>query len=128
MRKLLTLAMIFACMFSFTACNDDEEKEEELKSVRYTMKARFDEDFTGIYIYELNEKGEKLKTNTLFSLKRNEAETYTSAKGCKKINIYAKTTKGYISQDKEFFDDDEEFTLGAGISPITAEEYDFYTR
>lgn len=126
MRKLLTLAAIFACMFTFASCNDDE-KEEELKSVKYTIEAWFDTDFTGIYIYEFNEKGDKLKTNTLYSLKRNETETYTSAKGCKKIKIYAKNTRGYIYQEKDFFSDTEEITLGFGISPITEDEYDFYT-
>lgn len=126
MRKLLTLATIFACMFTFAGCNDDE-KEEELKSVKYTIEAWFDTDFTGIYIYEFNEKGDKLKTNTLYSLKRNETETYTSAKGCKKIKIYAKNTRGYIYQEKDFFSDTEEITLGFGISPITEDEYDFYT-
>ena len=122
----MTLATIFACMFTFAGCNDDE-KEEELKSVKYTIEAWFDTDFTGIYIYEFNEKGDKLKTNTLYSLKRNETETYTSAKGCKKIKIYAKNTRGYIYQEKDFFSDTEEITLGFGISPITEDEYDFYT-
>lgn len=126
MRKLLTLATIFACMIAFAGCNDDEEKEE-LKSVKYTIEAWFDTDFTGIYIYEFNEKGDKLKTNTLYSLKRNETETYTSAKGCKKIKIYAKNTRGYIYQEKDFFSDTEEITLGFGFSPITEDEYDFYT-
>ena len=126
MRKLLTLATIFACMFTFAGCNNDEN-EEELKSVKYTIEAWFDTDFTGIYIYEFNEKGDKLKTNTLYSLKRNETETYTSAKGCKKIKIYAKRTSGYIYQEKDFFSDTEEITLGFGSSPITEDEYDFYT-
>lgn len=41
MRKLLTLAMIFACMFSFTACNDeDDEKIVELQeTTRYRLEA-----------------------------------------------------------------------------------------
>ena len=128
MRKLLTLATIFACMIAFAGCNDDEEKEE-LKSVKYTIEAWFDTDFTGIYIYEFNEKGDKLKTNTLYSLKRNETETYTSAKGCKKLKIYAKNTRGYIYQEEEFYSDVEKITLGAGIySSITEDEYDFFTK
>lgn len=41
MRKLLTLATIFACMFSFTACNDeDDEKIVELQeTTRYRLQA-----------------------------------------------------------------------------------------
>ena len=128
MRKLLTLATIFACMFTFAGCNDDDDKEE-LKSVKYTIEAWFDTDFTGIYIYEFNEKGDKLKTNTLYSLKRNETETYTSAKGCKKLKIYAKNTRGCIYQEEDFFSDVEKITLGVGIySSITEDEYNFYTK
>ena len=128
MRKLLTLATIFACMFTFAGCNDDDDKEE-LKSVKYTIEAWFDTDFTGIYIYEFNEKGDKLKTNTLYSLKRNETETYTSAKGGKKLKIYAKNTRGCIYQEEDFFSDVEKITLGVGIySSITEDEYNFYTK
>lgn len=40
MRKLLTLATIFACMFAFVGCNDDDEKKVELQeTTRYRLEA-----------------------------------------------------------------------------------------
>lgn len=129
MRKLLTLVMIFACMITFVGCNDDE-KEKELKSVKYTIEALFDENFTGIAIWEEGESKEDiLKTNSLYELKAGEKKSYTSAKGCKSVTIYAKGDNlGFFKQEEVFFDEKKDIMLGAGIIPITAEEYDFYTR
>lgn len=133
MRKLLTLATIFACMFAFVSCKDDEE--EELQSAQYTLQAWFDADFTNIYIYEYNQKGEKIKTNTLYSLKRNETKTYTSEKGCEKVHVYAQCRANYIVEDGYIVEKYDCITVGGEnnillnpTSVISEEEYNFYTR
>lgn len=127
MRKFLTLATIFACMFTFFGCNEDE-KEEELKSVKYTIEAWVDTDFTGIYIYEFNEKGDKLKTNTLYSLKRNETKTYTSEKGCVKIKVYAKCGDKFIAEEANCFEFSANEIQLVPSDFISEEEYNFYTK
>ena len=50
MRKLLTLTAIFACVFSFAACNDeDDEKKVELQeTTRYRLEAWSGDEITEI--------------------------------------------------------------------------------
>lgn len=127
MRKFLMLATIFACMFAFASCKD-EENEDELKSVQYTLEAYF-ADYTNIYVYEYSEKGDKLKTNTLYSLKRNETKTYTSERGCKKVHVYAKCGEDYIAEKNDYvLEDVTNKILLNPASVITEEEYNFYTK
>lgn len=132
MRKLLALTAIFACMFVFASCKEDEE---ELQSAQYTLQAWFDADFTNIYIYEYNQQGEKIKTNTLYSLKRNETKTYTSEKGCEKVHVYAQSWANYIVDNEYIVEKYDYITVGEKnnillnpASVISEEEYNFYTR
>ena len=128
MRKILALTAIFACVFAFASCKDEEEKDE-LKSVQYTIEAWFDADFTGIYIFELDESGDRLKTNTLYSLGRGETKSYTSTKGCKKVHIYAKCGKDYVAEKENWLSADVMNNILLNpASCITGDEYNFYTN
>lgn len=124
MRRLFNLLALCLC-FASVGCNDD--KEDELKMVQYSLNA-LGSDYTELYIYELNENGEKLKTNTLYILRRGETKKYTSEKGCVKVKIYAKCGDKFVFEQANCyeFSSNEINLVPSGF--ITEEEYNFYTR
>lgn len=112
-------------MFAFAGCNDDEE---ELPPTKYTIKAWF-ADFSNIYIHEYNENGDKLKTNRLYSLKCNEAKTYTAEKGCKEVHVYAKCRERFIAEKHDWIIEGEDNSIGLNpASVISEEEYNFFIK
>lgn len=124
MKRLFPLLALCLC-FGFIGCNDD--KEDGLNTVQYTLNA-LGSDYTGLYIHELSEKGNKLKTNTLYSLKRGETKKYTSEKGCVKVKVFAKCGDKFISEEANCFEFSENEIQLVPSGFITEEEYNFYTK
>lgn len=97
MRKLLTLATIFACMFTFAGCNDkDDEKEpvELQEKTRYRLEVCFDDMkepvvVEGIFIFGqedyISVKDIYFSTEADISLSAYDYRVYTEYKNTKGI-------------------------------------------
>lgn len=93
MRKLLTLAMIFACMFTFAGCNDDDEKEEQ--EVKQETKTTYTishspyalSSYTDIYIFEFDKNNSIVARQFIARVSQGgvvtiEADPYTTRVEC----------------------------------------------
>ena len=96
MRKLLTLATIFACMFAFSSCNDDDDKEpvEQQETTRYRLEVCFDDMkepvvVEGIFIFGqedyISVKDIYFSTEADISLSAYDYRVYTEYKNTKGI-------------------------------------------
>lgn len=132
MRKLFTLAMIFACMFTFAGCKDDDEKEEqEVKQetkTTYTIKvdAASGYSVSNVYIFEFNEYGTVIERKFFAKLSNDEIITLQANANTSRVEVYSVATiittgtKHYYYNSFSYFDGIEYPLLK---NNITEEEY-----
>lgn len=123
MRKLLTLATIFACMFTFAGCNDDEEKEEqevkEKVETTYTIhnKSSFETNYKDVYIYEIDKYGDIVEKKFFDRIMRGETLTITANSNTVRIISYAIslpvniTSTYYYYSSMPLYDGDNSYNL-----------------
>lgn len=133
MRKLLTLATIFACMFTFAGCNDDDEKEEqevkEKVETTYTIhnKNIFETNFKDVYIYEIDKYGAIVERKFFDRIMSGETLTITANSNTVRIISYTislpfnTTSTYYYYSSMPLYDGDNSYNLCS--DQITQTEY-----
>ena len=100
MKKAFYLLVLLVLPFTFISCgSDDDEPDFTTYTINYNVDAESGSILIDVTLFEYNDAGEKVATNTITDIKKGTSRKFNASSIASKVKVYLKM---YASSNSSF--------------------------